>query len=556
MPETEARHPELFPAAGVQSHDSFSSAADSVRKCRKYLNGHRVEGFFSAPRASNPGKQAQGNGESTMNHQMIRKTLRPMVLSVAVTVFSGAAAFAQVQAPPQQAPAPATAQRTDGQIEMDVVKALDASSALKDDLITAATIQSEVTLSGTVASQADKDLAASIASHVNGVTKVHNNLQIGNPQQAAQDQGFPTGDNSEPPPPSDQGNEQAQAPAQQQYPPQQPDDSQQQPYPPQPQPYPNQGQNGYPPPPPSRSPYPNQYPQQPYPGQGQPPYGSQYPQPYPGQGQPQDQGQYPPYPGPNQQPRQPAYSIPAGPVTIPAGTLIKLRTAEPVSSKKAVAGTPVQFTVIQDVTYGGVLAIPRGATVHGVVTESQPAQTGQLAGKAYFALELTSLDLAGKTYPVQSDLFKVKGPNKAGYSAGNIAGGAVLGAIIGGIAGGGDGAAIGAGVGAGAGTAASAATRGPNAWIPPEALVRFHLSAPLTVDPVSQQEADRLAQGLNQGGPRLHRRRGPYGPYGPYPYGPYRYPYPYYYGRPYPYAYYPPVYYRPYYMMGGVYYWR
>lgn len=497
-----------------------------------------------------------------MSQPFIFKTFRPLVLCVAVAALCGATALAQVQAPPQEAPAPppvtANGQRTDGQIEMDVVKALDASSALKDDLITAATIQSEVTLSGTVASQADKDLAGSIATHVNGVSKVHNNLQIGNPQQAAQDQGFPTGDNSEPPPTSDQAGQQDQSQPQQQ--PQDqagvPDQSQQQ-YPQQPEPYPNQGQGGYPPPPPNRAPYPNQYPPQ---------YGGQYPQPYPGQeGQPQDQGQYPAYPGPNQGPypnqpqpypgpnqqRRPAYNMPTGPVTIPAGTLIQLRTAEPVSSKKAVSGTPVQFTVIQDVSYGGVLAIPRGATVHGVVTESRPAQTGQLAGKAEFALELTSLDLGGRTYPLQSDSFKVKGPNKAGYSAGNIAGGAVLGAIIGGIAGGGSGAAIGAGVGAGAGTAASAATRGPNAWIPPEAQVRFHLTTPLTVDPVSQEEADRLAQGLNPGGPTL-RRRGPYGPYGPYPYG----PYPYYGPRPYPYAYYPRVYYRPYYMMGGVYYWR
>ncbi|HEV2133650.1 MAG TPA: BON domain-containing protein [Terracidiphilus sp.] len=511
----------------------------------------------------------------------IVKTFRPLVLSVAIGVFCGTAGLAQVQAPPQQDPAPppaaAQGQRTDGQIEMDVVKALDASSALKDDLITAATIQSEVTLSGTVASQADKDLAAAIATHVNGVTKVHNNLQIGNPQQAAQDQGFPTGDNSEPPPPSDQGGQQSQAQQPQdqgEVPPadqaQQPNDGQQPPPYSQPEPYPNQGQGGYPPPPPNRAPYPNQYP---------PPYGGQYPQPYPGQGQPQDQGQYPPYPGPNQgqypnqpqpypgpnqgqypnqpqpyggpnqQPPRRAYNLPSGPVTIPAGTLIQLRTAEPVSSKKAAPGTPVQFTVISDVVYGGVLAIPRGATVHGVVADARPA--GQLAGKPEFALTLTSLDLGGRTYPIESDLFRVKGPNKAGYTAGNVVGGAVLGAIIGGIAGGGDGAAIGAGVGAGAGTAASAATRGPNAWIPPEAQVRFHLSAPLTVEPVSQEEADRLAQGLYPGGPRL-RRRGPYGPYGPYPYG----PGPYYGPRPYPYAYYPPVYYRPYYMMGGMYYWR
>jgi hypothetical protein len=91
-----------------------------------------------------------------------------------------------------------------------------------------------------------------------------------------------------------------------------------------------------------------------------------------------------------------------------------------------------------------------------------------------------------------------------------------------------------------AGTAASAASPGPNVWIPAEALVEFHLNAPLTVTPVSAREASRLAQGLYSGGPTLHQRG-----YGPY------------YGRPYPYGYgYPGVYYRPYYAVGGYYYWR
>lgn len=501
-----------------------------------------------------------------MSRNSIKQAFRPLVLGAALVALTGAV-LAQDNASAQDSPAQASAQgqRTDGQIEMDVVKALDASAALKNDLITAATVQGQVTLSGTVAAQADKDLAGSIAERVDGVTKVQNNLQIGNPQQAAEDQGFPTGDNAEAPPPapSDQGGEQnqAQEPPQPEQP-QQTQQPQQPPYPDQSVPYPGQGQGqdqGAYPPPPGQAPYPgqgqpqygSQYPP-PYPGQGQPQYGSQYPQPYPGQGQSQYGNQPQPYPGPNQA-QQPAYEPAKGPVTIPAGTLIQVRTAEPVSSKKATAGTPVQFTVIRDVTFGDVLAIPRGATVHGVVVDARPA--GQLAGSPKLALQLTSLDLGGKTYQLQSDLFKVKGPNKAGYTAGNAIGGAVLGAIIGGIAGGGNGAAIGAGVGAGAGTAASAATRGPNAWIPPEALVTFHLTQPVTVQPVSEQEAARLAQGLYPGGPSLYRRGGPYGPYGPYRYA----PYPYYYGpyayRPYPYGY-PPVYYRPYYMIGGDYYWR
>jgi hypothetical protein len=96
---------------------------------------------------------------------------------------------------------------------------------------------------------------------------------------------------------------------------------------------------------------------------------------------------------------------------------------------------------------------------------------------------------------------------------------------------------VGAAAGAGAGLAGSAASSGPGVWIPSEARVDFHLTAPLTVNPVSQQEAARLAQGLYPGGPQLYRRG--------------------YYGRPYYAAYpYPPVYFHPYYAVGGYYYWR
>jgi hypothetical protein len=218
---------------------------------------------------------------------------------------------------------------------------------------------------------------------------------------------------------------------------------------------------------------------------------------------------------------------------------LQLRTSESLNSKRAKDGEPVQFTVIRDVAVGGVLAIPRGATVHGVVTETK--KSGELSGSPELALKLTSMDLGGQSYPLDSDQFKVKGPNKAGHTVGNAFGGAVLGAIIGGAVGRGEGAAIGAGAGAAAGTAASAATPGPGVWIPAEALVTFHLNTALTVTPVNAQEAARLAQGLYPGGPTLYRR-------GYYPYGS-----PYYAGYPYGY---PPVYYRPYYVVGGYYYWR
>ena len=227
----------------------------------------------------------------------------------------------------------------------------------------------------------------------------------------------------------------------------------------------------------------------------------------------------------------------SGPMTLPEGTLLQVRTNEAVDSKRATNGTRIQFTVIRDVNFDGVLAIPRGATVRGAVTEIK--RSGEFGGSSELALQLISLDLGGQNYPLQSDLFNVKGPNKAGKTARNIFGGALLGALVGGFVDRGTGAAIGAAAGAGAGTAVSAASPGPGAWIPAEALVDFRLAAPVTVMPVSPQEAMRLMQGLYPGDPSLYRQ-------GYYPYA-----------RPYTHQYaYPPVYFRPYYSVGGLYYWR
>ena len=230
-------------------------------------------------------------------------------------------------------------------------------------------------------------------------------------------------------------------------------------------------------------------------------------------------------------------------MTVPRGTLLQLRTSEAVESKHAKDGQPVEFTLISDVANGGVLALPRGATFHGVVTESK--KPGDLGGSAELALTLTSLDLGGHNYPLSTDQFKIKGPNKAGQTVGSAVGGGLLGTIIGCAVGRGVGCAVGAGAGIAAGTAASAASSGPQVWIPAEALVSFHLKDPVTVNPVSPQEAARLAQGLYQGGPSLYRRGYPAYPYGPRYFTGYGYPYGY-----------PPVYYRPYYMAGGYYFWR
>jgi len=212
---------------------------------------------------------------------------------------------------------------------------------------------------------------------------------------------------------------------------------------------------------------------------------------------------------------------PGGPVTIPAGTLLQIRTSEPLNVTKLQPGAAFQVTVASDVYEGNVLAIPRGAVLQGTVVNVK--QPGRFGGSGVLDLRLTQLDLGGKSYPVETDLWSSKSPNKAGYTATNTAGGAIVGALIGGLIGRGPGAAIGALAGGGAGLLASGATSGPRVMLPPEALLNFHLAKPITVQPVSWQEAQRLASSV----PQLQRRP----VYRPYPYYPpppppyYVYPY-------------------------------
>jgi len=291
-----------------------------------------------------------------MNRPFILRAFMRVMAWVGVVALGSAMALAQDATQ-------ANASRSDGQIEMDVVHALDASQALKNDLITAATIESEVTLSGTVSSESSKQLAESIAKTVPGVTKVHNNLKVGNPADDANAQGAPLND-----PANDMGDAQPQQNAQNPSYGQNPNYGQEAGQAPAPDENAGSGQaapsiNQAPPPDwGSQSAGPGQTPQQ----QQRPPYEPNYPQQpaygqnYPQQspyGQPPGYGQAPPPgygqgPGYAQAPPPPRYEIPRGPVTIPQGTLIQVRTNDAVSNKHAQGGEAVQFTVIQDVTLG------------------------------------------------------------------------------------------------------------------------------------------------------------------------------------------------------------
>ena len=89
----------------------------------------------------------------------------------------------------------------------------------------------------------------------------------------------------------------------------------------------------------------------------------------------------------------------------------------------------------------------------------------------------------GRSYSLQTSQWSKSGNGRGKSTAAKVGGGAAVGAVLGGIFGGGKGAAIGAAAGAGAGTGVSAATKGQQIILRPEAIIAFQLQGPITVPP-------------------------------------------------------------------------
>ena len=189
--------------------------------------------------------------------------------------------------------------------------------------------------------------------------------------------------------------------------------------------------------------------------------------------------------------------------------MVRIRINQGLSSGNAQPGASFDAVVLNDVVADGAVAIPRGATVHGTVTDIK--KSGQLGGRPEISLQLTAVTLAGQVFSLATDQWSTAGPDKTGHTINNTVGLSAMGAIIGAIAGGGPGAAIGAGAGAVAGLGVSSASGSPQAIVPPEAILTFHLTQPAPVTTVSQAEMDRLGYGVPAGSqPRLVRRPAPY----------------------------------------------
>jgi hypothetical protein len=175
-----------------------------------------------------------------------------------------------------------------------------------------------------------------------------------------------------------------------------------------------------------------------------------------------------------------AAPAPAPAPVIPAGTRIRVRVGQTLSTKVNQAGDTFPATVEAPVEVEGQTVIPAGASATGTVTQSKGL--GRFKGQALLSVSLDRVRVGGRSYPVSTGSIERVEKGKGKRSAEFIGGGAGLGALIGGLAGGGKGALIGGLAGGGAGTAGSAFTGNKDLVIPAETVLTFRLTRDVRVE--------------------------------------------------------------------------
>jgi hypothetical protein len=168
-------------------------------------------------------------------------------------------------------------------------------------------------------------------------------------------------------------------------------------------------------------------------------------------------------------------------VTIPAGTLLRLRLTRGVGSDISRVEDPVSATLARAVVVGGRTILPVGSRASGYVTEA--ARPGKVKGRGRVGVRFTRIVPAHEsaTYNMRTSSWVAVAPATKKKDALTIgipaAGGAVIGALVDGK----KGAAIGSAAGGGAGTAVVMSTRGKEARISRGATLAVRLTEPLTV---------------------------------------------------------------------------
>jgi hypothetical protein len=168
-------------------------------------------------------------------------------------------------------------------------------------------------------------------------------------------------------------------------------------------------------------------------------------------------------------------------VTIPAGTVLRLRMNRGFGSDISRVEDPVSATLARGVVVGGRTVLPAGSLASGYVVEA--TRPGKVKGRGRVGVRFTRITPADESvhYDIRTQSWVAVAPATKKKDALTIALPAAGGAGVGALIDGKKGAAIGAAVGGGAGTAAVLTTRGKDVRIGRGATLSVRLAAPLTI---------------------------------------------------------------------------
>jgi len=103
---------------------------------------------------------------------------------------------------------------------------------------------------------------------------------------------------------------------------------------------------------------------------------------------------------------------------LPASTMLVVTPLEEISSKHVEKGEKVAFSVVNDVVENGIVAIPRGAPVEGVITWKTGRAVGGKSGK--FEVEFRSVSVAGHQFGLRGKFREEGRGNTVGALLGSI----------------------------------------------------------------------------------------------------------------------------------------
>jgi hypothetical protein len=165
----------------------------------------------------------------------------------------------------------------------------------------------------------------------------------------------------------------------------------------------------------------------------------------------------------------------AGGPSLFQGDTITVRLTQALDSGRNHTGDRFDAVVDRDVEANGAVIIPKGSLVHGDLKEV--ISSGRLKRRAELTIEISTVEISGRTLPVDSQPETRLGSSHATHDGKFIGGGALLGLVVGALAGGGKGAAIGSLTGAAVGAGGASVSGKSELHIPAETVLNFRLNS-------------------------------------------------------------------------------